>query len=68
MKIKVKDMMERMECAKRQRKILDMLQPCDRNGGTKLHIESSDAEALEATLEEYEELLCAMIASAEVTI
>ncbi len=69
MKIKVRELLNRKEHIKRQKELLDALEPCASDKILKtLHIDSDDVEAVEATLEEYEELLDALIESAEVNV
>lgn len=69
MKIKVKELLNRRSCIKKQRELLDALEPCTSDKLLKtLHIDMEDVEELEATLGEYEELLDALLASAEVNV
>lgn len=69
MKIKVNDLLDRKKCIKEQRELLNTLTPCDNDKTLRmLRIDSIDVETVEATLEEYEELLDALLASAEVNV
>lgn len=69
MKIKVNELLNRKKCIKKLRDLLDTLVPCDDDKTLRmLRIDSVDVELLEATLEEYEELLDALLNSAEVNV
>jgi len=69
MKIKVNELLNRKKCIKEQRELLNTLVPCDDDKTLRmLRIDSIDVETVEATLEEYEELLDALLASAEVNV
>lgn len=69
MKIKVTELLNRKECIKKQRDLFDTLVPCDDDKTLRmLRIDSVDVESVEATLEEYEELLDALLESAEVNV
>lgn len=69
MKIKVKELLDRKASIKKQKEMLDSLKSCeDDRTGSIYHITDVQAETVEATLEEYEELLDALLESAEVSV
>lgn len=69
MKIKVKELLDRKESIAQQKKMLDTMHSCEHDDtGDIYHITGVDVETVEATLEEYEELLDALLESAEVNV
>lgn len=69
MKIKVKELLDRKASIKKQKEMLDSLTPCDGDKALNTyHLHVAEAETVEATLEEYEELLDALLESAEVNV
>lgn len=68
MKVKVKEILERKTSIAKKKAMLDSLKLCYDKFFDELHISAPDVDAVEATLEEYEEILDAILDSAEVDI